>query len=298
MQRVLLIDDTEALHRPIKCALTIDGIDVYSAFDGISGICQAQILQPDLILLDVVMPGLNGYEVCERLSKMSETSRIPVIFVSSIGEPVDRVRGLDLGATDFIRKPFDVDELRARVRRHLRHKATLDQASWTAMHDGLTGIWSRSYFNERYESEIALSRRHHSPLSLVMIDVDHFKKINDSLGHATGDTVLRCLAETIDACRRIEDVACRYGGEEFVVICPGVESRHACVLAERIRKMVASRSFSLPMAELQLTCSCGVAGGIGKNDILQAADQALYRAKHAGRNCVVESVEEEVETKA
>ncbi len=294
MHRVLLIDDTESLHRPIKNALVMDGIEVYDAYDGTTGIHQAKAVLPDLILLDIKMPGIDGYEVCQELIRDPETAKIPIIFVSGMGEAEDRVRGLDLGAADFISKPFNVEELRARVRTHLRNKAALDQETWRAVHDGLTGIWSRSYFDERFMSEIAMSQRHGTPLSLIMVDVDHFKEINDTHGHAVGDAVLRGLAELIDANRRLEDVACRYGGEEFVIICRGVRSWQARVLAERLRSRIALQLFTTPKGALRITCSFGVAGGCGSESMLSAADGALYRAKSGGRNCVVENVEEEV----
>ncbi len=288
MPRILLIDDTEALHRPISRALTLDGIEVHSALNGTTGIQLARELLPDLILLDVLMPDLNGYDVCQKLSEHPETARIPVIFLSGIQDMPGRIRGLDLGAADFIAKPFNVEELRARVRVHLRNKASLDKEFWRAMHDGLTGVWSRRYFDERFLAEIAMSQRNLTPLSLILMDVDRFKSINDAYGHIVGDEILRHVGHMLDENRRKNEAVCRYGGEEFAILCPMVNAQQATALAERLRTKIAEQHFFTRAGGMKITCSFGVAGGIGSEHLLIIADRALYDAKDRGRNVVVE----------
>jgi diguanylate cyclase (GGDEF)-like protein len=295
-QTVLLIDDSPALHALVKVALAADGLEVHGALNGVEGVAAAKQLFPDMILLDLEMPGPDGFEVCEMLASLPETLRIPVIFLSAASEPDLRARGLNAGASDFISKPFHADELRARVRVALRYKALLEMEARRGMHDGLTGLWNRKYLDERLAAELKSSHRHGRPLACIMFDLDHFKALNDVHGHATGDAALRALGELLQATGREEDVACRYGGEEFVVLCPNVDAEGATVLAERLRELIAK--MPIPTAAgssptppevkpLHITASFGVADRLAGDDLLSAADAALYRAKRQGRNRVV-----------
>ncbi|HEX8342652.1 MAG TPA: diguanylate cyclase [Tepidisphaeraceae bacterium] len=295
--RVLLIDDTPALHRLVAAALEIDGIDLLSAYDGTSGIHAAKMHKPDVVLLDVSMPGLSGFEVCELLLVQPETAQIPVMFLSASANPDDRVRGLMYGASDYLTKPFYADELRARVRVALRYKALLELESRRAFRDGLTGLWNRAYLDHRLAADSAASARHGWPLSCVMIDIDHFKNINDTYGHSFGDDTLRAVADRINLASRCDDVPCRYGGEEFVVLCPGVGAADAARLAERIRTSVSGTPL---LADVRVTCSLGVADGSPDEGLLAAADRALYRAKHAGRDrvCVAAEAAATVDSRA
>jgi diguanylate cyclase (GGDEF)-like protein len=284
---VLLIDDSEAVHHLVRGELAADGVDMLGAFDGMAGLRVAKERHPDLILLDVGMPGMDGFEACELLAVQPETATTPVVFLSGAGEAADRVRGLNCGATDYIAKPFVGDELRARVRVSLRYKALVEMEARRAMRDGLTGLWNRKYLDERLAADSATAARHRVPLSCVMFDLDHFKTLNDAHGHAAGDAALRAVAAVLHhGCRR-EDVACRYGGEEFAVLCPGVPAAGAAGLAERLRAAVAAAAFDGPDGPLRVTGSFGVACGPLGADLLQAADEALYRAKDGGRNRVV-----------
>jgi two-component system, cell cycle response regulator len=286
--RILLIDDSRAIHGLVRAELAFDCMEFYGAFDGASGIASALDFHPDVILLDVEMPGMNGYDVCELLGVQPATAGIPVIFLSATAKPEDKVRGLNQGASDFIAKPFTGDELRARVRVALRHKFLLQLESRRAMRDALTGLWNRAYFDERLKSDIAAATRHGWPLSCIMIDIDHFKLINDTHGHPFGDRVIREVAAVMEQQLRREDSICRYGGEEFVVLCPGVAADGAHVLAERVRTAVAELIIKPSTERVAVTCSVGLSDLLasGSDGMVAAADAALYRAKNAGRNCV------------
>lgn len=262
-------------------------MEVFGAHDGPSGIRKAQQIRPDLILLDVLMPGLNGFDVCELLSILPETSTTPIIFLSSESDIPDRVRGLNMGASDYIAKPFHADELRARVHAQLRYKDMLDRESWRAQHDSLTGLWSRGYFDKRLQGEISLAQRQHSDLALIMADIDHFKVINDTHGHVVGDVALREVAAVLMNRGRNEDVACRYGGEEFIVICPLATRQYCTQLAESFRSAIEELEVKGITGAIKLTCSFGVSIGKPYSALLTTADWALYEAKRKGRNCVV-----------
>jgi two-component system cell cycle response regulator len=286
--RLLIIDDDKSLHSLVRSELEQDDVTVQSAFDGIAGLILAKDVRPDVILLDVSMPRMDGYEVCELLHVQSETANIPILFLSANADPAERAKGLNAGAADFIAKPFLGDELRARVRVSLRHKYLLDQEAKRALRDGLTGAWNRAYFDERLRCEHAASSRHGHPLSCIMLDIDRFKSLNDSFGHPFGDLVIRKVVDMLNQICRIEDVVCRYGGEEFVILCPSVSLSGATQLAERVRRGIAEHAFESPTGIVRITCSFGVSQMLQatSDELVEAADKALYLAKHAGRNQV------------
>ena len=284
--RILLIDDSKAIHSQVRAELGPEGYELYSAYDGPGGIRAAMTLQPDIILLDLEMPGMNGHEVCELLGIQPETSRIPVMFLSAIAGPADRAMGLNQGATDYIAKPFTGDELRARIRVSLRYKFLVELETRRAMRDGMTGLWNRLYFETQLSALASTAQSQGHDLSCIMADVDHFKLLNDNYGHPFGDAVIRAVAETLQRCSRREDVVCRYGGEEFVVLCPGMSAHGARFLAELFRSEVAGLTFPSNTGTVGITCSLGVACLRDCNEmgIVAAADKALYRSKSRGRN--------------
>ena len=284
--RVLIIDDDETTHALVRKILSQDDIDVVCESDGTRGIMAAKHINPDLILLDVMLPGMDGFEICELLSVQAETAGTPVVFLSGAGSPADRVRGLNTGATDYIVKPFDGEELRARVRVAMRYKALLELESRRAMRDGMTGLWNRIYFDNRLAAESAASLRHSRPLACMMIDLDHFKHINDTHGHAVGDVALREVARLLAERCRTEDVVCRYGGEEFVILCPSTTAVAAGILADRLRINISELVLQGSHGPLQVTCSIGIADGMSGSALCNAADIALYHAKRTGRNRV------------
>jgi two-component system, cell cycle response regulator len=288
-QKVLIIDDSDAIHGLLKVRLQSEPIELHFASDGESGLARAFDLKPDLILLDVDMPDLDGYEVCRRLKSDERTMPIPIVFLTGAASSEEKIKGLDMGAVDYVTKPFDAAELRARVRATLRTKYLTDLLSHKAMIDGLTGLWNRTFFETRLISELSRSRRDNQPVSCVMIDLDHFKQLNDRYGHPFGDEVLRGVGKLLNEMGRSEDVVCRYGGEEFVILTPGTQAEAAALFAERIRKGVESLKFTAKGQTITVTCSLGVSdlGHIPPPSIVELADQALYQAKHGGRNRVV-----------
>ncbi len=249
---------------------------------------------PDLILLDITMPGMDGYEVCRRLQGDPLTRRIPVIFTTVKHEIEDEEIGLDLGAVDYIVKPYRIPIIGARVRTHLRLKRQADLLESLAKIDGLTHIPNRRAFDEALDLEWRRSCRVKSPLSVLMVDVDFFKDYNDAYGHGKGDTCLVQIAETLAAViSRPGDLAARYGGEEFAAVLPNTGAEGAYHLAERL--CLALKSLAIPHAHSSaaehVTVSVGFSTAccsdeLTPEDLLRCADLSLYRAKEGGRNRV------------
>jgi diguanylate cyclase (GGDEF)-like protein len=229
--------------------------------------------------------------VLSQLKADPVTHDIAVIFVSASNETMDRVRGLDLGAVDFVGKPFDVTELRARVRSALRMQRLLRMLSQRAQLDGLTGLWNRAYLDDRLRKEVAGALRHGTPISLILCDLDRFKSLNDTFGHPFGDEVLERAASILSS-GRAQDVACRYGGEEFAVIVPAALAEEAAGVAERHRARIEQVAWN-ERPSVRISASFGVAdltcldGEPTPEKLIAAADAALYRAKTTGRNRVV-----------
>ena len=287
-QRVLIIDDSQDIHDLVRVGLHGEPVDLHSAFNGPTGIALARAISPDLILLDVDMPKPDGFEVCRNIKSDPVLSAIPIVFLSGASSTAEKVRGLDLGATDYITKPFDSAELRARVGVALRTKYLVDLLAQRAMIDSLTGLFNRAHFEQRLVAEVSLARRAGTNLSCLMLDVDHFKLVNDQFGHSAGDMVLRSLAQVLKDSCRLEDIAYRLGGEEFVVLLSNTAAANATILAERLRQALADMRVTFRGTVIQTTCSIGVAdlATSGEDGILHAADQALYCAKNNGRNQV------------
>lgn len=289
---VLLVDDSMDVHRLVKARLRSEPYDIASALSADEGLVSAAQNKPTLILLDLDMPGCDGFETLRRLKADSKLCNIAVIIVSGIENSADKVTAFDLGAVDYVCKPIDFSELRARIRSALRTQQLLNLLATRAELDGLTGLGNRQQFNRRWEQEIASFQRYGTPLSMILCDIDHFKKVNDSFGHPAGDEVLQGFSKVIAQSVRTSDIACRYGGEEFVVIMPHTAPADALIVAERIRESLASVAFPRH-PEHRVTVSIGIAGlsgllaGMTKERWVEHADKALYAAKHSGRNRVV-----------
>ncbi|MCK9283992.1 MAG: diguanylate cyclase [Rhodocyclaceae bacterium] len=244
--------------------------------------------RPDLILLDIMMPGLDGFEVCRRLKSATETQGIPVIFVTARDAEEDEERGLNLGAVDYITKPFSLPTVRARVRNHIELKRKTDLLERLANIDGLTGISNRRRLDEQIEIEWRRCQRTQTPLSLLIADIDLFKDYNDRHGHGAGDICLVTIAKELESSlSRPGDLVARYGGEEFVVILPDTDAEGAFTTAERLRSRVEDVTQKLPGGPV--TISIGSATQVPSepgrvSDLLNAADMQLYRAKSEGRN--------------
>jgi diguanylate cyclase (GGDEF)-like protein len=287
-QKILLIDDSKAIHTLITTLLGDETLTIHSAFDGESGLLLAASLRPDLILLDVEMPGMDGFEACRRLKADSVTAGLPIVFLTTRMNSEEMVRGLNLGANDYVAKPFTPSELLSRVRAGLRISHLIRLLEDKALIDSLTGLGNRAMFTERLAAEESLRIRTGNPLSCIALDVDHFKSINDKYGHLYGDQVLRKIASTLTDICRVEDVACRHGGEEFMVLAPRTTAGYGALLAERMRVAISKIPFSCKGESITVTCSFGVAEALGNYDhsIVERADQALYKSKEHGRNRV------------
>lgn len=248
--------------------------------------------RPDLILLDIMMPGMDGYEVCKNLKNNSWTSNIPVVFVTAMNEVKDEEYGLNLGAVDYISKPFHPTIIKARVKNHIDLKLKNDMLEELSMVDGLTHIPNRRYFDEEYEKTYKESMRDNETLAVLMIDVDHFKAYNDHYGHGKGDDCLTKIAGALRAVlRRPADVVARYGGEEFVVLLKDIDESGAKKVAESLIEAVSAQGIPHEYSDAadHVTISVGMAFkdtecSFCKEDLLKYADDALYRAKRGGRN--------------
>jgi diguanylate cyclase (GGDEF)-like protein len=288
---VLLIDDCADTQRLVSTRLRTESVEVVCAEDGASGLAIARELHPALILLDVMMPGMDGFEVLRELKDDQSTMDIPVLMVTGLNSPHDKVKAFDLGAVDYITKPFDVTELRVRVRSAMRMTRLMRMLAQRAQLDGLTGLWNRTFFDQAWLRETERAVRHDRPLSLALIDLDHFKSVNDQFGHPAGDVVIQRLAELIQRETRSSDIPCRYGGEEFAVVMPDTRPADAHHVCERIRAIFEQVVWTRH-PKRRVTLSCGIAGaGAGvtltRQEWLERADQNLYQAKHAGRNRVI-----------
>lgn len=300
VSKVLIIDDSPEIHALIRVRLKNEAVEIHSALDGASGIDKSQSLGPDLILLDVEMPEQNGFEVCAILKDLPVTRDVPIIFLTGSTSTADKIRGLELGATDYITKPFDPAELRARVRASLRTRHLMELLAKRAMIDGLTGLHNRFYLDAQLTLALAAARRSGEPLSCVMADVDHFKQINDECGHQFGDEVLRKIGSILTELCRDSDIVCRYGGEEFTLLMPNTPLRDAVVVSERLRRAVETTEFWHRERRVPVTCSFGVArlGDTIPPTVIELADQALYRAKRGGRNQVQMCLQDPAEVDA
>ena len=285
---VLVIDDSPDVHRLLKARLRQEAVDLLHAESGQAGIKLAVETNPVVILLDLDMPEMDGFEVLRALKDNPKTLEIPVIILSGLQSPQEKVTAFDLGAVDYITKPFDLTELRVRVRSALRMYRLLQMLSQRAQIDGLTGLWNRAYFQTRWSEEVSRSSRHNRPLSVAMFDADHFKSINDTYGHPAGDSVLQGIGKVLQREARASDICARYGGEEFVVIMPDTAPADAKVFCERVRTAIEAVSWPRH-PERKVTCSIGIAGAaesvlLTPEQWIELADRNLYAAKKGGRN--------------
>lgn len=289
---VLMIDDSIELHRLVGARLRTENAEMVFSATGDEGLKIARERRPATILLDLDMPGTDGFAVLRELKAQPETSGIPIIVISGMTDAMDKVTAFELGANDYVTKPFDMAELKARLRATLRLDQLLRLLSDRAEVDGLTGLSNRASFNKHIARETAEAGRHGSPLTLAMLDIDHFKTINDTFGHPAGDEVIQRFAKVIQNACRSSDIPCRYGGEEFAVIMPQTSPQDAIVVAERIREAIAAVVWPRH-PERRVTVSIGLTGfAVGQapasppEQLTEAADKALYVSKKGGRNRV------------
>lgn len=287
--KVLIIDDDADSLAIARIRLKRDGYIIISASSADEGLEKAREENPDLILLDVQMPGKDGFQLCEELKSDSELSNIPVIFLSAADDISEKVKGLDLGAVDYVTKPFDIFELRARVRAALRTKRLQDLLLMYGEVDSLTEIYNRRVLMERLQQEWDRTRRVPSPLSFIMVDIDRFKKVNDTYGHPVGDVVLEKVAHILRHAIRSSDIVGRYGGEEFGIVMVNSTAADAAAAADRYRMEIENQVFRAKKIEFSVTASFGISDSTEKKtiaELVSGADAALYEAKETGRNRV------------
>ncbi len=294
--RILVADDSKVVRAMLRHHLELRGFSVAEAVDGGDAVRLSRVVRPDVILLDVMMPVLDGYGALQALRADPEMRDVPVVFLTARASTEDVVEGLRLGAHDYLAKPFVPSELIARISAALRVKQLQDELRQrnrelerVTRTDALTGLFNRRHLEERLAEMVSGARRSGRPIGVLMLDLDRFKAINDSAGHAAGDLVLRAVADRLRAEVRREDVAGRWGGEEFVVLLDPANVRDAAVVADRICSRIAGDPIAVEGGEaVRVTASIGCAVGMeAGEELLHRADAALYRAKAEGRNRVV-----------
>lgn len=297
---VLIIDDSDAVRERI--VKTLESFSIFSRYyeaeDGLDGFKKLLASPVDIILCDLEMPRIDGFKFLGMLKSRPDLKDTPVILLTGRGDRELKIKGLELGASDYITKPFDAEELVARVKVHLKIKNLQDDLKRTnelllelSNTDHLTGLFNRRYLMEALGKEVQRSVRKKSNLSMLVLDIDHFKKVNDAYGHLQGDIVLQRVSQLLQKELRTYDTAARYGGEEFIAILPAATLDEAVFVANRVRMAVQTASFNGILSELSLTVSLGVANisasGVTTVDgFIKLADDALYRAKANGRNRV------------
>jgi diguanylate cyclase (GGDEF)-like protein len=297
---ILVIEDSEPVRREIIHILRNYSLASFyhEAGDGIEALTILREIKMDLIICDVVMPRLDGFRFLSMARSRDELRNIPIIFLTARDDRDSKLQGLEQGASDYITKPFDPAEMVARVRIHLQIrqlqeelKLANEKLMLVSHTDHLTGLHNRRYLMDVLERELSRVQRSGSFLSLLILDIDHFKEINDQYGHQGGDMVLAEAASVFRKELRVYDTAARYGGDEFVAVIPGASLSEAVAVAERIRDSVEKSRFSERMEDVSLTVSIGIAvypspGIETMEDFIREADGALYRAKAGGRNRV------------
>ena len=305
--KILLVEDHPTQAGELLAALERLGYASLWARSGAEGLVLAQSEAPDLTILDVVLGDIDGFAVCRWLTMRPETRDIPVIMFSVQGDVKDRVRGLHLGASDYLTKPCTDEELEAHIfaalrvqaaqselrRRNSELEAMLHHVEAMAITDALTGLYNRRRFTDVLRNQFAVTKRYKNPLSCLLIDIDHFKSINDRHGHHAGDQVLQTVAQRLAADLREVDLAARYGGEEFAVLLPHTSKENAAVVAHRLLQVARTLEIEFDGTQLSVTVSIGVssstdlASDAQAEYLVRAADIALYRAKSEGRDRVV-----------
>jgi diguanylate cyclase (GGDEF)-like protein len=304
--KVIVVDDSQFIRYLVKDVLEREGFTVTAFPDGQTLLACKDLEAADVLLLDVVLPDTDGFTLCRKLRMHPELAHLPVIFLTALETQDARVKSFEVGGNDYLVKPIHPQELLARVRTHAKLRKYLRELEeknrkleelaaeleHLAFFDTLTGIPNRRSFDQRLAEMEANHLRYGTPYALIVIDIDHFKYYNDTLGHHRGDELLRSLAQVFLHSVRGGDFVSRFGGEEFTVLCFGAREEEGLVVAERLRKNVEERSFPHPKSPIAkvVTVSCGVCGrehARSAGDLFTRADRALYEAKKRGRNRVV-----------
>ncbi|MFC1809075.1 diguanylate cyclase [Candidatus Omnitrophota bacterium] len=292
--KILVVDDQEDNIDLLSQMLEENGIEAITTQNGSEAVRLAREELPDVILLDIQMPDVDGFEICRRLKEDEVTQHIPVIFLTATySSEKNIVKGLELGAYDYVTKPFREGELLARINVMVKIKKTEDNVREESYTDALTGLYNRRFLSKRFGEEISRSLRSGLPLACLMLDIDHFKSLNDMHGHEFGDIVLKQVAQVLRESLRAYDTVARYGGEEFVVILPSTARHDAECVAEKIRHTIEKVDFEFDSKPITVTISIGVFCAEGEelkqsiDEFIRKADEALYKAKGMGRNKIV-----------
>jgi diguanylate cyclase (GGDEF)-like protein len=283
LHQVLLIDDSKAIHALARTRLAEEPVTLLSAYGGAEGLNIARKSRPEVILLDQDLPDCDSIEICRQLKSDPATSGIPVILLVGSVTPDDRIYSPEVGAADFIAKPFNPGELRARVRGALRTRRLLDVVENKARMDGETGVWGREYFEERLVQELSLMRRSGQPLSCILVDIDNFASLNETHGRGFGDEVIRETAVMLEEASRLEDIVCRYGPDEFIILSPSTTGTGAEALAARCQDFISNMNLHSGKNRIPVTCSFGVAEYFDdESSVIERAEKALQCAKAGG----------------
>ncbi|PZW48262.1 response regulator receiver modulated diguanylate cyclase [Humitalea rosea] len=291
---LILIVDDELANVEILSAALEDSYEICFATSGEDAMTVARAELPDLILLDVLMSGMDGYEVCRQLKADPTMADVPIIFTTALNDQAAEVHGLELGAIDYVTKPISPAIVQARVRNHLELKRMRDELARLAVTDALTGLGNRRRLETTLAHEAARLARASAELSIILLDIDFFKRFNDNYGHNAGDRCITMVAATLNrAIRRASHLAARFGGEEFACVLPGVSHAEAMEVAYNIRDRIQALGIPHERSDVApfVTVSVGVAtatcrAGIDPENWIRAADSQLYLSKSAGRNTV------------
>lgn len=290
--RLLIVDD-EVINIRMLDGMLRDEYLISVALNGEQALARAFAIPPDLILLDVQMTGMDGFEVCRRLKANVLTRDIPVIFVTTMTDAAEEYKGLELGAVDYITKPYRPSIVQIRLKNHLELKQQRDLFNRLSSLDGLTGIANRRHFDSFLAQEWSRSVRNDDEIALLLMDVDHFKNFNDHYGHVAGDDCLKCVAKTLtESVSRSTDLVARYGGEEFVCVLSSTDLEGSIRVAEKMRLSILSLSIPHAFSETHSTVTLSFGVAVARpgqremlpSDLLLAADRLLYQAKNSGRN--------------
>jgi two-component system, cell cycle response regulator len=290
-RRVLLVEPERSERLRLRDELIAGKLEVDEVDDLIPAVRKAPILKPNLILAQMRLPGESGLELVRRLKQNRTTQTIPVILYGNFATAAERVQAFDLGAADLLSQPFEGAELIARIRAVLKARYTITILEQQAHRDGLTGLANRGVLEDQLVRDWDACRRRNAPLTVLIVDLDHFKAINDSYGHPAGDEVLRQVAKMLAQSARRSDLVARYGGEEFVVVAPNCPLAAGVALANRFRSLLSARTISVDGTPIAVTASVGIATADkvtqdSPTELFRRADQALYHAKRSGRDAI------------
>lgn len=297
LQTILIVDDNPKIIQVAVNILKVDHYKILVSTSGLNALSKIPSINIDLILLDVLMPEMNGYELFDELKKIEKTKDIPIIFLTALNDSENIIKAFEMGAVDYICKPFNPQELRIRVKTHLKLRKTLKELQRKnillrerTIKDPLTKLYNRRYIEDTLRRDFLKSKRYDTPLTCIMIDIDDFKLINDNYGHLIGDKVLKDLSKLLIRSSRKSDLCGRYGGEEFIIVVQQDEE-NAFLFAEKLIKKIRELNFTYKNVQLNLTVSIGIASYnsnlANPDELIKNADDALYKTKKQGKNNII-----------